>query len=580
MPDDDDALPAFAPQWLRSGQTSKPAFGAGAGSAAQAKSETKGPARPGLSPKGDRDLTRKPADRSGSWGPNPSGSNSSRAPNTSSARPSYRAGSADTARDRTTYRDAEEERYTFSSRLVGQTTPKRTNSLDSPVKGTAREWEDKGPRSGGERRTDNGPVRRALDVNRPGQGRGNDRGYGGNAARVAPGRDSWQPLSPELGRSRPETEQSWTSRLADVSPSRVAAANPLLPVLGAAASAPVTQSAPQTPRMADALQQVSRETAASAAADQLRRDQLALKQSKQLIPILAPASKGKPYKSPAAAHSTATAHANGIKTSALLNGGLPRKSSLESLGRMSSQGTKGEEGAVLGNGHGSGPSLVELGMALERPASGVNSGSAQKAAAAAAGQGPQTGTQKSPKSAGASKERERNSFFDSLRRKSRSPSLAPLGEGEDADADVAEAADAETPSGATAAEPASPVTNARAVPDSAAVTPEPAERQQHTPPASLAAVGEPDPAETPPAKPGGQPDVAPKPSSSGSLGERLLIPAEEEAFLRSLGWEGDDMDDDDEEGGLTEEEIAAFQAKAQAAQFTRGVARLNFGKQP
>ncbi len=55
---------------------------------------------------------------------------------------------------------------------------------------------------------------------------------------------------------------------------------------------------------------------------------------------------------------------------------------------------------MLGNGHGSGPSLVELGMALERPASGVNSGSAQKAAAAAAGQGPQTGTQKSPKSAG------------------------------------------------------------------------------------------------------------------------------------------------------------------------------------
>ena len=277
---------------------------------------------------------------------------------------------------------------------------------------------------------------------------------------------------------------------------------------------------------------------------------------------------------------------------------------------------------MLGNGHGSGPSLVELGMALERPASGVNSGSAQKAAAAAAGQGPQAGTQKSPKSAGvhhpccspasssrfglkitmhqlisgssmawtvsikqtrvsvgylrlcqhpkhevkmlrdcslleadscthpagASKERERNSFFDSLRRKSRSPSLAPLGEGEDADADVAEAADAETPSGATAAEPASPVTNARAVPDSAAVTPEPAERQQHTPPASSAAVGESNPAETTPAKPGGQPDPAPKPSSSGSLGERLLIPAEEEAFLRSLGWEGDDMDDDDEEG--------------------------------
>lgn len=33
-------------------------------------------------------------------------------------------------------------------------------------------------------------------------------------------------------------------------------------------------------------------------------------------------------------------------------------------------------------------------------------------------------------------------------------------------------------------------------------------------------------------------------------------------------------------GGLTEEEIAAFQAKAQAAQFTRGISRLNFEKQP
>jgi len=83
--------------------------------------------------------------------------------------------------------------------------------------------------------------------------------------------------------------------------------------------------------------QASRDNAASAAADQLRRDQLALKQSKQLIPILAPASKGRPYKSPAATHSTTIVLANGTKTSALLNGGIPRKSSLESLGRMNSQ---------------------------------------------------------------------------------------------------------------------------------------------------------------------------------------------------------------------------------------------------
>ena len=43
-------------------------------------------------------------------------------------------------------------------------------------------------------------------------------------------------------------------------------------------------------------------------------------------------------------------------------------------------------------------------------------------------------------------------------------------------------------------------------------------------------------------------DAAPKPGSSGSLSERLLIPAEEEAFLRSLGWEGDGVDGSDEEG--------------------------------
>ena len=50
---------------------------------------------------------------------------------------------------------------------MGQTTPKRTNSLDSPGKAPGREWEDKGPRSA-ERRLDNGGVRRGLDVTRQG----------------------------------------------------------------------------------------------------------------------------------------------------------------------------------------------------------------------------------------------------------------------------------------------------------------------------------------------------------------------------------------------------------------------------
>ena len=68
------------------------------------------------------------------------------------------------------------------------------------------------------------------------------------------------------------------------------------------------------------------------------------------------------------------------------------------------QGTRGEESNVLGNGHGSGPSLVELGMALERPASSASTGSGtQKAAACPAAPGAQgpAMTQRSPKAGGA-----------------------------------------------------------------------------------------------------------------------------------------------------------------------------------
>jgi hypothetical protein len=70
-----------------------------------------------------------------------------------------------------THREDEEDRYTFSSRLVGQATPKHTNSLDSPAKGPAQEWEDKGPRPGVDRRIENGPERRLPDVTRPGPAR-------------------------------------------------------------------------------------------------------------------------------------------------------------------------------------------------------------------------------------------------------------------------------------------------------------------------------------------------------------------------------------------------------------------------
>jgi hypothetical protein len=50
-------------------------------------------------------------------------------------------------------------------------------------------------------------------------------------------------------------------------------------------------------------------------------------------------------------------------------------------------------------------------------------------------------------------------------------------------------------------------------------------------------------------------------SSSSEAGMMWEVPAEEEAFLRSLGWTSVESDDEGE-WGLTDEEIAAFQAAA------------------
>ena len=157
-------------------------------------------------------------------------------------------------------------------------------------------------------------------------------------------------------------------------------------------------------------------------------------------------------------------------------------------------------------------------------------------------------------SAGASRERERNSFFDSLRRKSRSPSLAPLGEGEDTPAGAAapteEAADAATPTQPKEApEPASPASPAQPVSQqSAAIQGAADEEQQHTPAAAGSAADEIWPIKGMADKTATSVSAEAKKSSSGSLNDRLRIPAEEEAFLRSLGWDGSDLGDDDEEG--------------------------------
>ena len=160
--------------------------------------------------------------------------------------------------------------------------------------------------------------------------------------------------------------------------------------------------------------------------------------------------------------------------------------------------------------------------------------------------------------AGASRERERNSFFDSLRRKSRSPSLAPLGEGEDTPAGAAaptEAA-ADTATLAEAPKPASPATlasPAQHVSQQSAATQSSADNhQQHTPAAAgsaAAEIGEIGPIKGATDKPDMSGSTEANKGSSSSLSDRLRIPAEEEAFLRSLGWDGSDLGDDDDEEG-------------------------------
>lgn len=55
-------------------------------------------------------------------------------------------------------------------------------------------------------------------------------------------------------------------------------------------------------------------------------------------------------------------------------------------------------------------------------------------------------------------------------------------------------------------------------------------------------------------------NLLPEPEQAGSEDGKFQVPPEEEAFLKSLGWTAVE---DEEDGGLTEEEIAAFKAASQ-----------------
>ncbi|BDA42614.1 hypothetical protein COCOBI_03-5070 [Coccomyxa sp. Obi] len=591
MPADDDGLPAFAPQWLRAASSQKASLAAGVGNQSHSKDsrttlssgfasiEKDGPGTP-LS-------SRRPSEKGGGWtSPSSAGSGAlgkGRSPGVG-ARQTFRTSSLDTvgsSREKLVYKEDDEARLNFSGRFSGPQ-PNRTTSLDSPGAGLRREWEEPAPKHTGPRtdrsagpRRDAGGGRVRPDSARAGGAWGAfDKEYSTLGPRPAPGREYWQSPVQEPASGRSDTEQ-WTSRLADVVPPTAATVSPLLPATGTGAAAiAASASAPHTPRMADAVQQGARESAAASAADVLRREQAAVRQSKQLVPIIAQSpgsSKAKPKAGmngvPAQQSAKSMVHLNG--------GGLSKKSSLEALGRAGSQPLQ----------EGNSSSLVDLASLADRPASAAAGRNVP--AATPAGTAPSAiSTTAAPRSParlqGVARERNRNDFFDSLRRKSMPTSpLAPgssRGKADEADASV------EHPMLGTPAQPVSPQSAGSAsreddcadagtgVKSTDASDPSPDKATSSA--AEGTSQGQPESL--------GENDALPNGSMIGGSGSKgsahinsspaskLSIPAEEEAFLRSLGWE---ESDDHNEGGLTEEEIAAFQAKARSVSFKQGLSR-------
>lgn len=134
----------------------------------------------------------------------------------------------------------------------------------------------------------------------------------------------------------------------------------------------------------------------------MRREQLALRQSKQLVPMIALSPgcakhKVKPGGSataPNLGYAAASASPavgagsgqGGGKSMVHLNGSaLTKKPSLEALGRAGSQPVAGQEGAPLSAAGNGASSLVELGMLPDRPASAAASLSHRAGSGTAAG---------------------------------------------------------------------------------------------------------------------------------------------------------------------------------------------------
>lgn len=337
-------------------------------------------------------------------------------------------------------------------------------------------------------------------------------------------------------------------------------------------------------RMADTLHQGASQSIIHAPShDKARLEELVIRQSKQLVPVVATASnrdKGK-GKGP-----TATTPKLGAGSSAATLLGVRSKPGLD----------KRPEDATTGPVMtGLGPSLRRL-PSVDARTAGTSTTASQPEGTSDAGDsadGNASGNSRQP--VAKDLEKQRTSFFQSLRRSSKTPQPNP--------SPAATPTSPPSPSAQQPLQPTQPSSNHKELEDSSQTTanstgpavtatnshsmPSTSDQSEGAPSTSASVnqssssaqlqqngmqADKADPAELQQQARLAQQDastaVQPSEVTNGHKSSQawdandpqMKVSAEEEAFLRSLGWT---EPGDDEDGGLTEEEIAAFKANTQ-----------------
>lgn len=350
------------------------------------------------------------------------------------------------------------------------------------------------------------------------------------------------------------TSAQWNSRLADapaaspdpaprtasgaLSPFRSTPAAPPAPLSSPSSSSSTPATSPPStthaeeadgsahqPRMSDTLQQTQ---ASATAVDRTRLEQLAVKQSHKLIPVLASKAKA-PGSKPQAATAAAV-----LSKPALLQ----RSTSL---------------------GH-----AATTTAAAARSAADLAKGGAAAAATATSATAPSNGllTLKLAAPSG-DRAKSRSNFFESLRR--RAPSSDQSQQQDDAgdmSAAVSDLIGLHLVSLSTVDQQPDDQQHDQSAQPAAAAGVEADSSSADSPAPAAIAVQPAAEADAPAAVLAPADDDDDDADDAGQDSAALLGPsAEEEAFLRSLGWT--EASDDEEDCGLTEEEIAAFKAAAE-----------------